>query len=61
MNCLYTKMNNSRHSWVHCVPKMAYFCSNIRHLKHKTVDNIGTNKDILMKFVVDDDHDCGIE
>jgi hypothetical protein len=33
----------------------------LRHLKHKTVDNIGTNKDILMKFVVDDDHDCGIE
>ena len=39
MYCLCTKMNSSRPSWVHCVPKMAYFCSNRRHLKHKTVNN----------------------
>ena len=37
---------------------MAYFCSsNRRHLKHKTVNDFGTNKDILMKFDVDDHND----
>ena len=55
------KMNSSRPSWVDCVPKMAYFCSNGRHLNHKTVNNFGTNKDMLMKFVVDDHHDFNIE
>ena len=50
----------------HCAQKKAYFCSMRRQVKHKmvehkTVDNFGTDRDILTKFFVDDHHNYGVE
>ena len=44
-----------------CVPKMAYFCFIRRHVKHKMVDDFGTNRDILINFFVVDHHNYGVE
>ena len=45
----------------HCAQKKAYFCFIGRQVKHKTVDNFGTNRDISMKFFVVDPHNYGVE
>ena len=45
----------------HCAQKKAYFCFIRRQVKHKTVDNFGTNRDISMKFFVVDPHNYGVE
>ena len=48
-------------SLVRCVPKLAYFCFIRRQMKHKTVNNFKTNRDILMKFFVVVNQDYGVE
>jgi hypothetical protein len=50
-----------RPSNAHCVQKKAYFCFIRKQVKHKMVDNFGTNRDILMKFFGVDHHNYGVE